>query len=148
MIVEDQLHDIARGAATALLFAEADFPFGPDIEVYRIGGKIFMLMSRLRGLSCITVKCDPLDAQELRHRYPEITPGYHMNKRHWVTVLPGDGIDAELVQDLVKHAYQTAAAGIPKIRRPLIEPITFTSAFFAGGDEPIPITPEMGDDLD
>jgi predicted DNA-binding protein (MmcQ/YjbR family) len=85
--------------------AVEEFPFGPETSVFKVRGKIFAL-SALRGKPlAVSVKCDPVLAESLRNSYTSIVPGYHLNKRHWLTVtLNADAGDA-MVRDLVQDSY-------------------------------------------
>jgi predicted DNA-binding protein (MmcQ/YjbR family) len=86
--------------------AEETTPFGPDTLVYKVGGKIFALTSPDEFPPRVNLKCDPERALELRDRYESILPGYHMNKRHWNTVVLDGSVPSELVRELVDHSYQ------------------------------------------
>lgn len=78
--------------------ATESFPFGEDTLVFKAEGKIFALVNLERDLS-INLKCEPAFAIELRERFPSVTPGYHMNKTHWVTVfIDGTIIDNEILK--------------------------------------------------
>ncbi|HHW82967.1 MAG TPA: MmcQ/YjbR family DNA-binding protein [Actinomycetales bacterium] len=107
----------AADVALGLPGATTDQPFGPDVEVYRVAGKIFMLTG---GRLHVTLKCPPHEALELRAEFPSITPGYHMNKRHWITVEPGPGITPEVVEELVHTAYDALLATLPRTKRPFV----------------------------
>ena len=89
--------------------AEETTPFGPDTLVYKVGGKIFALTSPDEFPPRVNLKCDPERALELRDRYESILPGYHMNKRHWNTVVLDGSVPSELVRELVDHSYQLVA---------------------------------------
>lgn len=78
--------DDVRDYCLELLGTEEDFPFGPDIYVYKIKGKIFAILGTEQGEGRLNLKCDPDEALALRDIFPAITPGYHMNKKHWNTV--------------------------------------------------------------
>src|SRR5699024_7206774 len=69
-------------------------PFGPEYSVYKVRGRMFMMAYELRGTPSLNLKIDPLDGEVLRDAYAEITPGYHMNKLHWITVA-GAGASTE-----------------------------------------------------
>ena len=99
----DEIHELllAQRAATA------DMPFGPDTVAYRVGGKIFALIALERMPPQVNLKCAPARANELRERYPQgVLPGYHMNKKHWNTVLIGGLVPHVLVAELVEHSWQ------------------------------------------
>lgn len=114
----ERLFTVADAAARSLPGAALERPFGPDWEVYKVGGKVFMLCTEVQGPPMVIVKADPAEAAELRCEYVEITPGYHMNKRHWITVTEGDAVSPELVENLVADSYRLVAAGLPKADRP------------------------------
>jgi len=81
------------------------FPFGEDTLVFKVNGKIFALVSLDEDLR-INLKCEPAFALELRERYPSVTPGYHMNKKHWNTVsLDGSAPDKEIFS-WIDHSYE------------------------------------------
>ena len=82
-----------------------DFPFGPETSVFKINKKIFAL-SRLREAPLkVSLKCEPLLAESLRASYEAIVPGYHLNKRHWLTVTHGGDFEDRHVRDLVQDSY-------------------------------------------
>ncbi len=92
-------------------------PFGDDTLVYKVGGKIFALASLEEVPPRVNLKCDPERALDLRDRYEEVQPGYHMNKKHWNTVeLSGAIPDTEL-RGLIDHSYDLVVARLPKPRK-------------------------------
>jgi predicted DNA-binding protein (MmcQ/YjbR family) len=84
--------------------ATESFPFGEDTLVFKVHGKIFALVN-LDGDLSINLKCDPLFALELRERYSSVTPGYHMNKKHWNTVYIDGTIPDKEVCAWIDHSY-------------------------------------------
>jgi predicted DNA-binding protein (MmcQ/YjbR family) len=90
-----------------------DMPFGPEVLVFRVAGKVFML-APLDAPGTINLKCEPERAIELRERYAGITPGYHMNKKHWNTVDTTGSVPRKLLLELVGHSYALVRAGLPK----------------------------------
>ncbi|ONI88908.1 cytoplasmic protein [Saccharothrix sp. ALI-22-I] len=112
------LQETARARAESLPAAGLEHPFGPDWEVFKVQGKVFMLMTEVPGRPVVILKSDPGDAEALRTSYPDITPGYHMNKKHWITLAPGDSIDEKLVEDLVTDSYRLVVGTLPRSRRP------------------------------
>lgn len=90
-----------------------DYPFGPDIIVFKIGSKMFALMYRREGRDQISLKCDPVYAEVLRQQYDGITPGYHLNKRCWNTVLLDGSIPAKEVEQLIDHSYDLVFKSLP-----------------------------------
>ncbi len=97
--------------------ATEDMPFGEDILVFRVGGKMFALASLDEIPATANLKCDPDLALELRDRYEQVRPGYHMNKKHWNTVEIDSGIpDAEL-RKMINHSYELVVRSLPETRR-------------------------------
>jgi predicted DNA-binding protein (MmcQ/YjbR family) len=89
-------------------------PFGPDVLVFKVGGKMFALATLDQVPTRVNLKCDPDLALELRDRYDQVTPGYHMNKKHWNTVEIESSIpDAEL-RKMIDHSYDLVAKNLPK----------------------------------
>jgi predicted DNA-binding protein (MmcQ/YjbR family) len=82
-----------------------DMPFGEDTLVFRVQGKIFILISMMARPLSINLKCDPEKAIELRERYESIKPGYHMNKKHWNTVVLDGKIPTKEVLAMIDHSY-------------------------------------------
>lgn len=90
-----------------------DLPFGEDTLVFRVGEKLFLLTSISLG-NQFNVKCDPELAIELRERHPEITPGYHMNKKLWNTVKMDGNLPDKQLFELIDHSYEQVFKGLPK----------------------------------
>ncbi|MFJ4986603.1 MmcQ/YjbR family DNA-binding protein [Streptomyces sp. NPDC088732] len=114
----EELQKIARDVTAELPGTDQEHRLDPDWELHKVAGKVFMLMTDMPGRPVLILKADPDDATALRKRYPDITPGYHMNKTHWITVQGGDTIDDKLVEELVTDSYRLVVAGLPKSRRP------------------------------
>ena len=86
--------------------AEESFPFGQDTLVFKVAGKVFLLMGLDSVPLSFNVKCDPEKALELREEFPEsILPGYHMNKKHWNTVLPGK-LKVKMIKEMIDNSYE------------------------------------------
>ena len=96
------------------LGAEESTPFGPDVLVYKVAGKIFALAVPDDFPARINLKCDPERALALRDEHEAITPGYHMNKRHWNTLILDGSLPAKLVRNLIDHSYEIVVASLPK----------------------------------
>lgn len=122
-----RLHACARERAQELPGSSMGFPFGPDHEVHKVRGKVFLLMTVLGGDPVATLKVHPEDSAFLRTAHEDITPGYHMNKRHWITVRPGGEADEGMLRDLVTESYLQVVAGLPRRERP-VDPDTFGRA--------------------
>ncbi|NWK56703.1 MmcQ/YjbR family DNA-binding protein [Verrucomicrobiaceae bacterium N1E253] len=105
----------------ALKGVEETTPFGPDVLVYKVMGKMFALTSPDGFPSRVNLKCDPERAVELRDEYASILPGYHMNKRHWNTVVLDGGVPDPLMRELIEHSYQLVVKGLTKKRRDELE---------------------------
>jgi len=88
-------------------------PFDDNVLVFKVMGKIFALTSISSG-DRVNLKCDPAYAMELREQYPEIQPGFHMNKKHWNTVLLNESLDHKIIYELIDHSYDLVAASLPK----------------------------------
>jgi predicted DNA-binding protein (MmcQ/YjbR family) len=88
------------------------FPFGEETLVFKVMGKIFILMNLDREPS-INVKCDPEKAIELRELYPSVTAGYHMNKKHWNTVRIDGSLSDKLIYSFIDHSYDLVFASLP-----------------------------------
>ena len=92
-------------------------PFGPEVVVFKVGGKMFALASLDEMPATANLKCDPDLALDLRDRYEQVRPGYHMNKKHWNTIEIESGIpDAEL-QKMIDHSYDLVVQSLPKAAR-------------------------------
>jgi predicted DNA-binding protein (MmcQ/YjbR family) len=98
--------------------AVEDFPFDQTTLVFKVGGKMFALIATYEEPLRMNLKCDPLKAEVLREVYPAVIPGYHMNKRHWNTVvLDGSIPDADL-RAMIDESYALVVRGLPRSRRP------------------------------
>lgn len=97
-------------------------PFGPDTLSLEIGGKIFCLIDLSGKWNFYNLKVHPDVAVELIERIPGIRPGFHMNKRHWVSIPYANAMSPELEQRLIRHSVCRTAAGIPRCRRPELPP--------------------------
>jgi predicted DNA-binding protein (MmcQ/YjbR family) len=93
---------------------EETTPFGPEAIVYKVGGKMFALAMADEVPTRVNLKCDPERALELRDRFEDITPGYHMNKRHWNTLNLGGRLSIVLIRELIEHSYELVVASLPK----------------------------------
>ncbi len=98
--------------------ATEDIPFGPEILVYRIAGKMFALVDWQAEPLSINLKCEPELALLLREIHPEVKPGWHMNKQHWNTVTLSEGLSDDLWQGWIVHSYERVVAGLPRAKRP------------------------------
>ncbi|MFF4013972.1 MmcQ/YjbR family DNA-binding protein [Streptomyces sp. NPDC001843] len=126
-----QVQRLAAQCAEALPGTVLEHPFGPEWDVHKVRGKVFMLVTEVTGKPMVILKCAPDEAAALREQYAEITPGYHMNKKHWITLHGGDAIDHGLVEELVTDSYRLVVAGLPKARQP-VDPRSYARRAGAG----------------
>ena len=96
--------------------ATEEFPFGPENAVFKVGGKIFALASLDEVPTRANLKCDPDLALELRDRYEQVRPGYHMNKKHWNTIAIEEGIPDAEIRKMIDHSYELVAKRLPKVK--------------------------------
>ncbi len=112
-----------REVCLALPDATSDTPFGPGTEAMRVHGKIFALLSHREHVSeypLVNLKVDPAELPLLVAKHQWLLPGYHMNKKHWVSVVLGPDLDRELTADLVEESYDTVVYALPaKLRSSL-----------------------------
>ena len=86
-------------------FVEEGFPFGEQTLVFKVNGKIFLLLSLTSQPLQFNAKCDPEKAIELREQYSCIIPGYHMNKKHWNTIIIDNTLSNKQLKELISHSY-------------------------------------------
>lgn len=123
--MDDTIQQQAADRTIELPGAYLDHPFGPDWEVYKVRDKVFMLQTKITGEALVILKATPQDSLALQSGYEEITPGYHMNKKHWITLHPGGNLDRQLVEDLVTESYLLVIErNVPKSQWP-VNPETF-----------------------
>ncbi len=91
-----------------------EFPFDEKTLVFKVMGKMFALLPLQRSPPSINLKCDPEYALELRESHQGIIPGFHMNKKHWNTVLLEEDVDARLLANLIDHSYELVVNKLPK----------------------------------
>lgn len=108
----------AASRADELPGAEHSNPFGPEWDVYKVRGRVFLLLP-LDGTGRVTLKSHPDDAVALRETFADIVPGYHMNKKHWITLQPGPSLEDSLVSELVTESYRLVVEKLPRAQRPV-----------------------------
>lgn len=109
--------DNIRNFCLSLAHSTEDFPFGETTLVFRIGGKIFALTDIESLPLSISLKCDPQRAIELRERYDEIRPGWHLNKKHWNTMDLTGALPESLTHELIEHSYKLVFDSLRKADR-------------------------------
>ncbi len=92
------------------------FPFDDTTLVFKVRNKMFALLN-LEGTPSVNLKCDPEKAQELREHYPCVLPGYHMNKKHWNTVLLDQTVEDALIRSWIDDSYALVTAKLPKLSK-------------------------------
>lgn len=97
--------------------AYEDFPFGPDVLVIKVSSKMFALISGRGNKLNISLKCDPFLAEDLRTKYSSVTPGYHLSKKHWNTVLIDGTIPEQELHWMIDHSYELVLKSLTKTER-------------------------------
>lgn len=97
--------------------AVEDYPFGDEVVVFKVAGKMFALVSLGPEPGTVSLKCDPDLAEDLRARYAAITAGYHLSKRHWNTVTLDGSVPGDELLELVDHSYDLVVAGLTRAQR-------------------------------
>ncbi|RDV24146.1 MmcQ/YjbR family DNA-binding protein [Alteromonas aestuariivivens] len=82
-----------------------DYPFGPDVQVFKVEGKMFALLAKRQGSIYLNLKCDPLEAVQLRDVFDAVQPGYHMNKKHWNSVLLDSSLPEGEIHRMIDNSY-------------------------------------------
>jgi predicted DNA-binding protein (MmcQ/YjbR family) len=91
--------------------AKLDYPFGEEVAVYKAKDKMFALVREGKSPVQLSLKCDPLLAETLREKYESVLPGYHLNKKHWNTILLTGQLDWDEIKDLIRLSYDLATGG-------------------------------------
>jgi predicted DNA-binding protein (MmcQ/YjbR family) len=97
--------------------AQVEQPFGPDVDVFKVMGKVFALIPVVSDPPNISLKCDPVFATMLRDTYPAVTPGYHLNKRHWNSVKVDGSVADDEIEEWIDHSYEQVVKGLTKVQR-------------------------------
>ena len=93
--------------------AQETLPFGPDTLVYKVGGKIFLICSLNSETLRFSVKCDPEKVIELRERYDCVQPGYHLNKKHWNTIMVDGTVSNSMMKEWINDSYDLIVESLP-----------------------------------
>jgi predicted DNA-binding protein (MmcQ/YjbR family) len=97
--------------------AEETFPFGPDVSVFKVGGKMFALCDLGAESLRVSLKCEPGLAEALREAHAAVIPGYHLNKRHWNTVIIDGSLPDKTVREMIEDSYDLVVSKLPPERR-------------------------------
>jgi predicted DNA-binding protein (MmcQ/YjbR family) len=114
-------YDSARSYLLGKAEATEDFPFGPDARVFRVRQKIFAILVEKDGLTRVNLKCDHEEALVLRDIFDAVTPGYHMNKAHWNTVLLDGSIPTPELERMMDRSYGRVVRSLKKPERQALE---------------------------
>ena len=131
-----QIQQWARERIEELPGAVLTRPFGDEHEVYRVSDKIFMMLTEKPGRPIVTLKARVADSALLREAFTQIIPGWHMNKRHWITLDPGPELERGMVRDLVTESYLLIVENLPARLRP-VDPERFGQAASDATAEPL-----------
>jgi len=101
--------------------SEGGFPFGPEALVFKVMGKMFALVSQKEEPQRVTLKCRPADGEVLVDQFESVTPGYYMNKKHWITISLNDEISEEMINDLASRSYDLVVGKLTKADRKRLE---------------------------
>jgi predicted DNA-binding protein (MmcQ/YjbR family) len=109
--------DELRALCLSFAGSAETFPFGPRTSVFKVAGKIFALAPLPSQPLTVSLKCEPALAEQLRAAHPAVTPGYHLNKRHWNTVIIDGTLPREMIRDMVEDSYDLVVSALPATRR-------------------------------
>ncbi|HEY8294944.1 MAG TPA: MmcQ/YjbR family DNA-binding protein [Micrococcaceae bacterium] len=131
-----------KSACLALPGSFEDFPFGPEASVFKVraagagtssgGSKMFALSNLGARPLAVSLKCEPILAEQLRAAHPEITPAYHMNKEHWNGVICDAELPDESIRDMIEDSYDLVVASLPRVQR---EALGWRRVIEAGADD-------------
>ncbi|KIS42629.1 MmcQ/YjbR family DNA-binding protein [Kosakonia radicincitans] len=116
------LRACAHRIALEMPFTEHCWPFGPEYDVFKVCGKIFMLTATVRGRPVVNLKAEPQTALLNQQIYPSIEPGYHMNKKHWISVYAGEEIDESLLASLIQTSWDRVVDGLSRKEQQRLRP--------------------------
>lgn len=105
-----------RELCLALPGAGEEFPFRPELSVFKVAGRMFALSALSEAPLRVSVKCDPELGEQLRFTHPSISPGYHLNKRHWLTITIDGSLPTTLVADLIEGSHELVIAATTRSR--------------------------------
>jgi len=94
--------------------SQETFPFGPETSVFKVAGKMFALSQLGRSPLRVSLKCEPELAEQLRQAHPAVLPGYHLNKRHWNTVILDGSLPEQMIKDMIEDSYDLVVSQLPE----------------------------------
>lgn len=98
-------HKLVEEYILSMPNARLDYPFGEEVAVYKVADKMFALIQEKKNPVRLSLKCDPQLAKLLRNKYEEVQEGYHLNKKHWNTIVLSGQLSWEEIQALIRHSY-------------------------------------------
>ena len=106
-----------RDRCLSLPGTEETFPFGPKTSVFKVAGKMFALSQLGADSLRVSLKCEPDVAEALRAAHAAVLPGYHLNKRHWNTVIIDGSLPEQMIKDMIEDSYDLVVSKLPPARR-------------------------------
>ncbi len=106
-----------RDHCLSFLGTREDFPFGPETSAFKVADRIFALSRLTERPLRVSLKCDPSLAEELRQAHAAVIPGYHLNKRHWNTVIIDGSLSDEMIGDMVEDSYDLVVSKLSRARQ-------------------------------
>ena len=100
---------------------EEDYPFGADVMIPKVKGKMFATLSMNNGVANMNLKCEPRQAEELRDLFDAVIPGYHMNKTQWNTVILNNSIPNGEIERMIDHSHMLVVKKLKKVERQVLE---------------------------
>ena len=116
-MTSDQLRDYLL----SFTGAKETFPFNPETSVFKVGGKMFALSRFGEESLRVSLKCEPRLAEALREAHPAVTPGYHLNKRHWNTVTLDGSLSDNAVEEMIEDSYDLVVSKLPRAKRSALD---------------------------
>jgi len=101
--------------------AEECYPFGPEAAVFKVMNKVYAILGEENGIGRLNLKCDPIEAIQLRDVFESVIPGYHMNKKHWNTLILDGSIPSGEVQRQIDNSFGLIYKGLKKTERSYLE---------------------------
>jgi len=125
-------YDSAKAYMLGKPEAELDYPFGPDVGVPKVRGKMFATLGEEEGVGRINLKCDPEEALFLRDTFESVLPGYHMNKTHWNTVGLDGSIPNGEIERMIDNSFALVVKTLKKAEREMLETRHGKAALYPG----------------
>jgi predicted DNA-binding protein (MmcQ/YjbR family) len=110
-----------RDCCLSLTGASESFPFGPEVSVFKVSGKMFALSILDQVPLRISLKCEPELAEQLRATHPAVLPGYHLNKRHWNTVIIDGTLTDQMIRDMIEDSYDLVVSKLPRAQQQALD---------------------------